>query len=114
MSSGKALSVTLTSPASCRAWSASYWAARSTQQAKTPGEADRVVISTIHRAKGLEWHTVVVCADAEELPHPRSSDLDEERRLAYVAVTRAAAQLVIAPAENGITSLLDDAIGGEL
>ncbi|MEA2380300.1 MAG: ATP-dependent helicase UvrD/PcrA, partial [Solirubrobacteraceae bacterium] len=54
---------------------------------------DAVALSTIHRAKGLEFHHVWV-AGAEEgrLPHGRALREDgepEERRLAYVAVTRA-------------------------
>lgn len=53
-----------------------------------------VTISTIHSAKGLEWPSVFVFNVVEsQLPHWRSSgnasELDEERRLFYVAVTRA-------------------------
>jgi len=56
--------------------------------------ADRVTCSTIHRAKGLEWAGVVVIGMAQGLlPHRMSlghpDHLAEERRLAYVAVTRA-------------------------
>jgi DNA helicase-2/ATP-dependent DNA helicase PcrA len=55
---------------------------------------DAVVLSTIHRAKGLEWEHVAVvgCCD-EILPHKSSDDLEEERRLMYVAVTRAKSRL---------------------
>jgi DNA helicase-2/ATP-dependent DNA helicase PcrA len=53
----------------------------------------RVVISTIHRAKGLEWRTVYVSASATVFPHARCANdeerLAEERRLFYVAATRA-------------------------
>ena len=59
----------------------------------------QVQISTIHAAKGLEWD-VVFLAGVEEgiLPHQRSIDEDptnaeEERRLFYVAITRAKQQL---------------------
>lgn len=51
----------------------------------------RVMISTVHRAKGLEWPVVFVLAADGRLPliHRRGTDIDEERRVAYVAVTRA-------------------------
>ncbi|OAA59486.1 ATP-dependent DNA helicase pcrA [Cordyceps fumosorosea ARSEF 2679] len=49
-----------------------------------------VTISTIHAAKGLEWPVVFVpCVYDGSIPHSRSEDDDEERRLLYVAMTRA-------------------------
>lgn len=54
----------------------------------------RVVISTIHAAKGLEWPVVFIPSAYEgSLPHSRAEDTDEERRLLYVAMTRAQALL---------------------
>ncbi|KAK6347202.1 hypothetical protein TWF696_007276 [Orbilia brochopaga] len=49
-----------------------------------------LTISTIHNAKGLEWPVVFVpgCYTGS-IPHSRSEDADEERRLLYVAMTRA-------------------------
>jgi DNA helicase-2/ATP-dependent DNA helicase PcrA len=59
----------------------------------------RVTISTVHRAKGLEWETVFVSAPAGTFPHGRSEGdkrrMAEERRLFYVAVTRARDTLVV-------------------
>jgi DNA helicase-2/ATP-dependent DNA helicase PcrA len=48
------------------------------------------VLSTIHSAKGLEWDTVFL-AGLEDgvLPHVNAEDIEEERRIAYVGVTRA-------------------------
>ncbi len=61
-----------------------------------PGSVDEewLTLSTIHSAKGGEWDVVhlVHAADGNlpsDLAARRSEDLDEERRLAYVAVTRA-------------------------
>ena len=61
----------------------------------TDGEsADMVVLMTAHMAKGLEFDVAFVTGLEEELiPHVNSSEsargLEEERRLAYVALTRA-------------------------
>ncbi|KAK0709605.1 P-loop containing nucleoside triphosphate hydrolase protein [Lasiosphaeria miniovina] len=53
-----------------------------------------VTLSTIHAAKGLEWPIVFVPAVYNgSIPHMRSEDNDEERRLLYVAMTRAQALL---------------------
>jgi DNA helicase II / ATP-dependent DNA helicase PcrA len=50
----------------------------------------RVTISTIHSAKGLEWPVVFIPAVYNgSIPHSRAEDTDEERRLLYVAITRA-------------------------
>ncbi|MEL6183201.1 MAG: UvrD-helicase domain-containing protein, partial [Myxococcota bacterium] len=61
---------------------------------------ERVVLSTIHAAKGLEWpHVYAIGWEEELLPHRRTvhdgGELAEERRLAYVAVTRAKEKLTI-------------------
>lgn len=54
----------------------------------------KVTISTIHAAKGLEWPVVFVPALYNgSIPHSRAEDTDEERRLLYVAMTRAQALL---------------------
>ncbi len=62
-----------------------------------------VNLSTVHGAKGLEFNTVFVIGCEEQLfPHWRSmdsaEDLEEERRLMYVAVTRAERCLFITSA----------------
>jgi DNA helicase-2/ATP-dependent DNA helicase PcrA len=49
-----------------------------------------VVLSTIHSAKGLEWDAVfMVGMEDGVLPHANNDDLEEERRVAYVGLTRA-------------------------
>ncbi len=55
---------------------------------------ERVILSTIHSAKGLEWKAVFIISMAEgRFPSPASTndvnELEEERRLLYVAATRA-------------------------
>ncbi|MCL2748915.1 MAG: UvrD-helicase domain-containing protein [Alphaproteobacteria bacterium] len=59
---------------------------------------DSVSIMTIHAAKGLEFDTVFLPAWQDEIfPHRQSikENLEEERRLAYVAITRAKRHCVI-------------------
>jgi DNA helicase II / ATP-dependent DNA helicase PcrA len=66
-------------------------------QAKEDGqEQECITISTIHSAKGLEWPFVFIPAVyTGSIPHSRAEDTDEERRLLYVAMTRAQALLYL-------------------
>ena len=55
----------------------------------TPTNAGGVTLSTVHRVKGLEWdHVVVFGADRGSMPHELSDDIEEERRVFHVAMTR--------------------------
>ena len=60
-------------------------------------DLDRVTLSTVHQAKGMEWPVVMVPWLSEGLfPSAKAAEegrLDEERRLFYVVVTRAKDQL---------------------
>ena len=70
-------------------------------------DPNRISLMTLHAAKGLEFDVVFLPGWEEGLfPHQRSLDdggsnsLEEERRLAYVAITRAKKQLYILTALN--------------
>ena len=63
---------------------------------------EAVTLSTIHAAKGLEWdHVVLLGANDSSLPHYKvvqeggPEGVNEERRLAYVAITRARKSLLV-------------------
>jgi DNA helicase-2/ATP-dependent DNA helicase PcrA len=83
---------------------AAYDAARARIQALRDPDAP-VELATVHASKGREWETVVLLGfEAERMPNGRSladaddpgRALEEERRLAYVALTRATRQLILA------------------
>ncbi|MDD3661746.1 MAG: 3'-5' exonuclease [Candidatus Dojkabacteria bacterium] len=66
---------------------------------------DAVTLMTMHAAKGLEFDTVFMTGMEEGLfPHARSftspSELEEERRLCYVGITRAKRRLLLTFSEN--------------
>ena len=76
-------------------------AAESVTDITAPGTDDeKLVLSTIHSAKGLEWHSVFVIYALEgRFPVTRAAlneeTMEEERRLMYVACTRAKENLFI-------------------
>ncbi len=75
-------------------------------------DPDRLVLTTIHQAKGLEWDAVFVMGLLDgKFPHQRALDeeggLEEERRLFYVATTRARRHLFLTyPISTGDDTLM--------
>jgi DNA helicase-2/ATP-dependent DNA helicase PcrA len=69
--------------------------AATSDEANTPGrDDDYLILSTIHSAKGQEWKTVQVLNVVDgcipsDLASGTSEEIEEERRLLYVAMTRA-------------------------
>jgi len=78
------------------------------------GEADAVTLITLHAAKGLEFPVVFIAGleegvfptsravDAEREMPPRTAPMEEERRLAYVGITRAKRRLYLTHASRRV------------
>ncbi|KKR02611.1 MAG: ATP-dependent DNA helicase [Candidatus Yanofskybacteria bacterium GW2011_GWA1_39_13] len=71
---------------------------------KMKASADRITLMTVHSSKGLEFPVVFIAGMEEGLfPHSRATlvplELEEERRLCYVAITRAKDRLVMTHAK---------------
>jgi DNA helicase-2/ATP-dependent DNA helicase PcrA len=67
---------------------------------ESPNVKNAIILSTIHQAKGLEWKIVFIIGVCDNhFPHPYSKNdislLEEERRIFYVAITRAKEDLYI-------------------
>ena len=99
-----------------------------TEADRDDGSEDRVTLMTIHSAKGLEYDNVYITGLEDGIfPSSRSidseEDIAEERRLAYVAITRARAKLFITSAsrrmlfgqtQHNVTSRFIKEIGRDL
>ena len=71
---------------------------------KLKDSANKITLMTIHSSKGLEFPVVFIAGMEEGLfPHSRATlaplELEEERRLCYVAITRAKDQLILTHAK---------------
>ncbi|MGH9078433.1 MAG: HRDC domain-containing protein, partial [Acidimicrobiales bacterium] len=77
-----------------------------------PGRSDdgnRVTLSTVHRVKGMEWDRVILWgANAGILPHRLATDVEEERRVLHVAVTRGRHQVVVMADRTKPSPFLDE------
>lgn len=82
--------------------------ALASDQDSLDGKKEGVKLMTVHSSKGLEFHHVFICGlEADLFPHHRMNhakksgeDMEEERRLFYVAVTRAGKKLYLTHAQT--------------
>jgi DNA helicase-2/ATP-dependent DNA helicase PcrA len=86
---------------------AEFLDAFSLEKSTETGHLDsELTVATIHASKGLEYDCVVLCgAGSGQMPHPKSVEpesYEEERRLMYVAVTRARERLLITYPVDGV------------
>ena len=66
-------------------------------------------LATVHRVKGREWRRVVVFgADTGLFPHRLSLDVEEERRIFHVGITRAKEQAVVLADAGGPSPFVDE------
>ncbi|MCK9547220.1 MAG: UvrD-helicase domain-containing protein [Sphaerochaeta sp.] len=76
------------------------------KESEAEADGGKVALMTIHSAKGLEFDTVFVAGVEDRfIPHARAieddpANIDEERRLFYVAITRAKRALILSSCEN--------------
>lgn len=64
------------------------------ERLRAPGNPDGVTLSSVHRVKGMEWpHVIVFAANQGLFPHRLADDLEEERRVFHVAITRCQQQV---------------------
>ena len=60
------------------------------------GDDRGVMLSTVHRVKGMEWDRVIVAGVTEGVfPHRLAEDREEERRVMHVAITRCRQRVVV-------------------
>jgi DNA helicase II / ATP-dependent DNA helicase PcrA len=60
-----------------------------------------VTLATVHRVKGKEWPVVVVHhAEADQFPHRLATDVEEERRVFHVAITRGRRRVHVVPGNH--------------
>lgn len=99
-----------------------------TEADRDDGSGDKVTLMTVHSAKGLEYENIfVIGMDDGIFPSARSfdseDDMEEERRLAYVAITRAKKRLYLTNArqrmifgqtQHNVTSRFMKEIGSDL
>ena len=77
-----------------------------------PADGSGVTLSTVHRVKGMEWEKVAVFGvNAGILPHRLAADLEEERRVLHVALTRCRSQVVLLADQSRPSPMLAELAG---
>ncbi len=85
------------------------WLREVLRREPTPGG---VSLSTVHRVKGREWDRVVVFgATAGLMPHRLAEDVEEERRVLHVAITRGRHRVVVLGDESRPSPFLGELDG---
>ena len=74
-------------------------------------EDSTVKLMTVHAAKGLEAPYVIIAGLEDDLFPSRRSDIEEERRLFYVAATRAKERLTLLFAIDQSSQFIEEAHG---
>ncbi len=81
-------------PATFESWLREHL--RGAAVAADPSRPGEITLSTVHRVKGMEWDRVVVLGAHEGLmPHRLADDIEEERRIFHVALTRGRTEVVL-------------------
>lgn len=79
---------------------------------RTSEDGDGVLLTSIHRVKGLEWdRALVFAADETLMPHQLAMDVEEERRVLHVAITRGHREVVVLSDEARPSRFLDELEG---
>lgn len=74
-----------------------------------PGDERGVTLSTVHRVKGMEWDRVVVfAANSGLLPHRLADDVEEERRVFHVAITRCREAVAVVGDRDALSPFVDE------
>ncbi len=77
-----------------------------------PTDTHGVELSTVHRVKGMEWDRVVVFgADRGLFPHDLAEDVEEERRVFHVAITRGRKEVVVLADRSRPSSFVKEMTG---
>ena len=82
------------------------WLARTLSTPSSPGG---VTLATVHKVKGLEWpHVIIHDVTSGLIPHRLSTDIEEERRVFHVAITRAMQSLTLVADSRSPSMFLDE------
>jgi DNA helicase-2/ATP-dependent DNA helicase PcrA len=91
-------------PASLEAWLSDHL--------ERPADRGGVVVSTVHRVKGMEWDRVAVYGvTAGIVPHRLADDEEEERRVLHVGITRGREEVAVFSDATRPSPFVDELIG---
>jgi len=70
-------------------------------------EGDAVNLLTYFRAKGRQWNTAIIPGANQKVIPLGNSNVEDERRLFYVAVTRATSNLIVSFVRHAVRSMVE-------